>query len=79
MGEAGEGAGATAGATAGAGVATTSLSTAFLEDSALSSEIDDSRREPVALVRPPWPPPIVELSPPRAYSPASWFSCSRIS
>lgn len=63
VGEAGESAGARAGS--GAGVATTLLSTTFLEDWALSSEIDDSRREPVALVRPPWPPP------PRAYSPAS--------
>lgn len=62
LGEAGESAGA--GAAAGAGVATALLSTTFLEDWALSSEIDDSRREPVALVRPPW-------SPPRAYSPAS--------
>lgn len=83
VGEAGESAGgrvtdAGAGRAGGGGVATLS-STTFLEDWAPSSEIDDSRREPVALVRPPWPPPIVDLSPPRASSPASWFSCSRIS
>ena len=83
VGEAGEsaagrGTGAGVGRAGGGGVATTLPST-FLEDWAPSSGVDDSRRKPVALVRPPWPPPIVDLSPPRAYSPASWFSCSRIS
>lgn len=60
VGRAGESAGA--GATAGAGA---------LEDCGLSSETDDSRREPEALVRPPWPPPIGDLSPPRAHSSSS--------
>lgn len=43
------------------------------------AEVDNSGSELPALVRPSWPPPIVELLPPRAKSPASWFNGSRIS